>query len=316
MGNLADSKVAGSLSELPEGEHLLRSALLRFGWGIAFVLIVVMVTVPLMRIAIQPSGMKKVLPVPVGQDGDWRLIFSDEFNGDTIDLSRWALCYWWDDEGCTNEGNNELQWYLPEDVLLDGGHLRLRARQNTIHASNGRTYPYSSGMVTTGPAIYDEDASPGFAFLYGYVEARVHIPRGTGLWPAFWLLPADIFSGNKPEIDVFEFLGDTPDTVRMHFHFLDETGEAQHPGQNWVGPDFSEDWHTFAVDWQPDVVIWYVDGIERWRVSDASRLPTADMYLLLNLAVGGDWPGPPDESASFPSYFDIDYVRIWERQVE
>ena len=81
----------------------------------------------------------------------------------------------------------------------------------------------------------------------------------------------------------------------------------------WHGPDFSQDWHTFALDWQPDSLTWYVDGVEHWTYPNASHVSEKDMYLLINLAVGGDWPGDPDSSTPFPSAFEIDYVRIWQR---
>jgi hypothetical protein len=99
----------------------------------------------------------------------------------------------------------------------------------------------------------------------------------------------------------------------MHFHHLTEDGSRKSYGETWTGPDFSADWHTFAVDWRPDAVVWYVDGKERWRYTDPAHIPTKPMYLILNLAVGGAWPGSPDASTSFPSYFDIDYVRVWSR---
>jgi beta-glucanase (GH16 family) len=130
------------------------------------------------------------------------------------------------------------------------------------------------------------------------------------LWPAFWLLPASLDS--TPEIDVLEIIGDEPDVLRMHFHYIDEMGNDPAPGSNWHGPDFSADWHIYAVDWRTDQIIWFVDGVERWRFTDQRYIPDMEMYLLLNLAVGGDWPGPPTSETVFPNYFDIDYVRVWQ----
>ena len=109
-----------------------------------------------------------------------------------------------------------------------------------------------------------------------------------------------------------EIIGQEPDTLHMHVHFLDSDGNLVSEGSDWIGPDFSADWHTFAVDWQPDVIIWYVDGIERWRYT--GNIQARPMYLLANLAVGGDWPGAPDDSTPFPSYYEIDYIRVWKRK--
>ena len=149
-----------------------------------------------------------------------------------------------------------------------------------------------------------------FSFRYGYAEMRAKIPKGKGLWPAFWMLPFD--NTSKPEIDVVEFLGHLPRVAEMHYHYLDR-GKRQGPGQEWQGPDFSQDWHTFAVDWQPSRIIWYVDGKERWRFSRRRHVSSIPMYLLVNLAVGGDWPGSPSPSTPFPNVFEIDYIRVWER---
>jgi beta-glucanase (GH16 family) len=247
--------------------------------------------------------------MPVGQTGNWQLIFSDEFESQTLDRSRWTVCYWWDDNGCTNLGNNELEWYTPNNVLVQDGILKLRARQAAFKTKDGQIYPYTSGMVTTGPVSYDEPERLGFAFQTGYAEIKARVPQGNGLWPAFWLLPVDLTS--KPEIDVMEILGNDPNILEMHIHYLVDPENADSSGADWEGPDFSADWHTFAIDWRTDRVVWIVDGIERWRFEEQAYIPSVRMYLLLNLAVGGDWPGPPDSNTVFPSYFDIDYIRVW-----
>lgn len=247
-------------------------------------------------------------PAPVGQAGNWQLIFQDEFNANTLDQTHWTICYWWNDNGCTNNGNHESEWYTPDNVLLQDGFLRLRASKQSVEASDGKTYPYTSGIVTTGPAT--STGQPGFDFQTGYAEIRARLPHGTGLWPAFWLLPTN--TSVKREIDVMELLGDTPKTVRMHIHYFNTRGVEFGPGTSWTGPDFSADWHVFAIDWRSDRIIWLVDGVERWRYTNVRYVPATPMYLLLNLAVGGDWPGPPNSHTVFPSYFDIDYIRVWQ----
>jgi beta-glucanase (GH16 family) len=251
-------------------------------------------------------------PMPVGQKGDWQLLFNDEFEQETIDKSKWTTCYWWGNDGCTNAGNHELEWYRPENVLVDQGSLKLQARPQTIDASDENTYDYTSGMITSGRSSSETSLPPNFAFQYGYVEIRAKVPAGQGLWPAFWMLPATHQS--KPEIDVMEILGDEPQTLHMYFHYLDKDGSADQDGTSWTGPDFSKDWHTFAVDWQPEAITWYVDGVERKRYDEITHVPAEPMYLLANLAVGGDWPGPPDRSTLFPSNYEIDYIRVWRRE--
>lgn len=253
---------------------------------------------------------RRVPPLPIGSRGTWDLVFHDEFDGDSLDPNKWVTCYWWDNDGCSNEGNNELQWYQPENVIVRDGSLHLVAQRETVTGSNGREYNYTSGMVTTGRDISDVRQPVRFAFEYGFAEIRVRLPKGKGLWPAFWLLPTRHES--KPEIDVFEFLGDQPDRVFLYYHYRDENGEARVSRGNWIEEDFTEDWHTFGVEWNRNQISWFVDGTERRRYTTTEYISHESMYLLLNLAVGGDWPGSPDENTPFPSTYEIDYVRVWK----
>lgn len=250
-------------------------------------------------------------PIPVGQRGSWDLLFSDEFNGSALDTTKWTTCYWWADNGCTIGVNNEMEWYQPENVLVADGILRLRAQRQKVIASDGKTYAYTSGMISSGRMSYDLSSRAGFAFEYGYAEIKARLPHGKGLWPAFWMLPNN--NQSKPEIDVLEVLGDDTSTIYMTFHFLTADGSRGRSQTVWQGPDFSNDWHTFAIDWQPHALTWYVDGIERSRFTDLLYIPDEPMYLLINLAVGGDWPGKPESDTVFPAYFDVDYVRVWRR---
>lgn len=257
------------------------------------------------------SSTPTSLAQPVGQSEHWDLLFNDDFEGTSLDSNKWTTCYWWDDGGCTNKGNNELQWYQADELYLSDGSLKQRAQKRTLNAADGKIYEYTSGMITTGRSKWERNAPAKFLFQYGYAEIRAKIPAGKGLWTAFWMLPDDHES--LPEIDVMEVLGHEPATVQMHLHYLDSEGDNKSIGNQWTGTDLSADWHTFAVDWQPDAIIWYVDGIERWRVTDSAYIPQEPMYLLANFAVGGDWPGEPEASTPFPSYYEIDYIRVWKK---
>ncbi len=251
-------------------------------------------------------------PMPIGDgaaDTSWDLVFADEFNAEHL-ADTWSLCYWWAQEaGCTNESNNNLQWYLPDAVSVADGVLRLTARVESVLSSDDERYEYVSGIVTS-----DDEQESGFSFQYGYVEGRLHVPSGKGLWSAFWMLPASHES--RPEIDIAEILGDAPDTVEMHAHGVDSSGDRVSSGQDWSEPGFADDWHVYAIDWNPDRVVWYVDGIERWRLGDQDLVPAEPLYLVTNLAVGGDWPGAPDASTEFPAVLELDYVRVWQERVE
>jgi beta-glucanase (GH16 family) len=233
----------------------------------------------------------------------WNLVFDDEFDAALLNATVWHTCFWWSTLTCSIPSNNELELYNPADVYLAGGNLRMRAQRRDMVGWNGQTYHYTSGLAMTGGRKYEKP--PGFTFTYGFAEARVKLPKGKGFWPTFWLLPAAYNS--RPEVDILEARGSNTNRANFNVHFA-----GVDTGGSYTGADFSADYHTFAVDWQPTVLVFYVDGIERWRYT-GSGIPNEAEYLVLNLAVGGDYDGSPDASTPFPSYFDVDYARVWQR---
>src|SRR5579859_410620 len=212
-------------------------------------------------------------------------VFSDEFNGTQLDTTRWDTTY--------PSGDAERQAYLPAALKVSGGLLRLAA---TARPAQG--HPYTSGIITT------QDT---FAQQYGYFEIRTRVPHGQGLWPAFWLL----HTGPLPwtEIDVFEFLANDTTTLYMSNHWRDEANQEQHLTQPFTGPDYAVGFHTFGVNWTTDSLTWYVDGTPRLQTRD--HVPAEPLFILANLAVGGQWPGYPDASTHFPAYMYIDYIRVY-----
>lgn len=239
-------------------------------------------------------------PIPPGPPrAGMELIFADEFNGSSLDTTKWNTCYPWDNQGCTNAGNHELEWYIPADVLVENGLLRLRARENPVTGSDGKHYPYTSGMV----ASYQK-----FATTYGYFEMRAKMPKGKGMWPAFWLLPTSLEW--PPEIDILEVLGHDPATLYTTLHFKTKDIPHGSSGTNvYAGADLSAYFHLYAVDWEPDGIRWYFDGREVYQLE--ANNPAQPMYMIANLAVGGDWPGSPDKDTVLPNYFEIDYIRVY-----
>ena len=239
-----------------------------------------------------PIGRPPAAPAPTPALGPARpaptLLFGDDFDGLALDAQRWAACSTAATSPCAN---NHLARYDEGNASVADGVLTLEARRDGAAAPS-----YTSGGI-----------SSVFAFTYGYMEARVKIPAGRGLWPAFWTLPAD--GSWPPEIDVMEILGHRPNVTQMHYHW---GASDRAPGKAWKGPDFSAGWHTFGVDWQPRSLVWYVDGVERWRFTSAA-VTAEPHFLLLNLAVGGAWPGAPDAATPFPSEYLVDYVRVWDR---
>ena len=216
--------------------------------------------------------------------------FGDEFSGPSLDVNHgdgWVSNY-----TTPRTINNELEAYTPDALVLDttNGILRLRADKRSYGGMS-----YTSGSITTFAKFHQ---------TYGYFIMRAKLPAGKGLWPGFWLLQSN--GQWPPELDVMENLASDPHTVFMTNHWSE--GQSQ---TEFTGPDFSAGYHTFALEWRPDVLIWYIDNIERRRYAGPG-IPQSPMYMLVNLAVGGRWPGAPDQNTLFPQSLDIDYVRAYQ----
>ncbi len=224
-------------------------------------------------------------------NGD-RLIFSDDFQGSTLD-SKWITCYpWAKPGGCTNPATGELEWYDPEGVSVAGGALRLTARRQAV-TEDGHQYPFTSGMVATAGT---------FQFTYGYVQFRAHLPSGAGLWPALWLLPSS--ESWPPEIDVLEVQGADPSMAVLTYHPIHGRQEQRQVDTT----NLSHQWHVFAIAWTPDSIVWYVDGRAAFEVT--GDVPSQPMYLVMDLAVSGTQP--PSASTRFPASLDVSDVRVWQ----
>jgi beta-glucanase (GH16 family) len=245
------------------------------------------------------------IAAPPNDNSNWNLIFSDEFHSASLDTAKWGTCQYWtlNDNGCVG-GLGEIGWFRPENAYTESGVLRLRAEKKTYINPEGRVFNYTAGAATTRDK---------YAFTYGFLEAKIKVPKGQGLWSQFWAHPATR-NGNvvwPPEIDAVEIVSNDTHVAHMTLHYL-KNGIHLSKGFSYPGSvDFSTGWHTFAFDWQPDKIIWYIDGVERFRTTD--NTPNVPMNIIASLAVGGDWPGNPDETTSFPSYMDVDYIRVWQR---
>ena len=225
---------------------------------------------------------------------EWQLTFTEEFSNPVLDPTKWNRKDPW---GMVR--NQELQAYVPDAFEIADGVLKIRGDRR-VAFYDGAEREFTSGMLTT----YQK-----FSQRFGRFEIRCKVPAGRGLWPAFWLLPEPL--GWPPEIDVLEVLGHEPDEVHMTHHWLKSAEETDSHGKEWSGPDFSEDFHIFAVEWSPESISWEIDGVERFR--SKKHIPDAPMYLLINLAIGGTWPGAPDAATPFPCYFEVDFVRAYRR---
>ncbi|MBX2884331.1 MAG: family 16 glycosylhydrolase [Granulosicoccus sp.] len=241
---------------------------------------------------------------------DYYLAFSDEFNGNGLDLSKWNTAYLWGPDVTTN---NESQYYVDiarnpdfgyQPFHSDGNHLSIKADHTPDwlkNSANGK--PYLSGVMTS----YDS-----FQFTYGYAEARLRAPSGNGFFAAFWLLNAR-YIDLEPEIDITELLGENPYVVHHTYHHRDaDYNLVSTPTFDTYVDDFSRDFHTYAVRWSPGEIVWYVDGVETQRYTEGA-IAAQPMYVLFNLAIDGDWPQSPDGNTVFPSALEIDYVRVYRK---
>jgi beta-glucanase (GH16 family) len=206
-------------------------------------------------------------------------------------------------EDRTLPNNGELEFYVDRGFWASGeGPIPFRVHDGYLDIvaqpappsllPQLRGHAYISGVISS---------QPSFSQLYGYFEMRAKIPGGKGIWPAFWLLPADETS--PPEIDVLESVGD-PTHIYMTTH---STAQPAVGVEAHVTPDA---FHTYAVSWDKDQVIFYIDG----KRIGAQKTPTdfhKPMYVLANVAVGGNWPGNPDDSTHFPAIMTVDFIRAY-----
>lgn len=250
---------------------------------------------------------------PAAKTG-WNLVWQDEFNGQSVDSTKWNVLL------REQSKHAELQYYVPDEVYIENGCLRMRSRVRDYGTKH-----YTSGRL---------DTKDKFAPVYGRFEIRAKLPGGQGLWPAHWLYPQNrdwrmerlmedavekgleyLIPEERPwytEIDIMEFLGHERNVVYGTMHYCSYDGKRRNTSATWRGNcDYTTDFHVYALEWEPDSIRWYLD--DQLIHSNVVGIPQTPHYLILNTAVGGSWPGNPDSTTIFPQYHDIDYVRVYQR---
>ena len=233
-------------------------------------------------------------------------MWHDEFDGAALDLTKWV----WETGG-GGWGNNELEFYTarPENARVENGNLVIEAHQE---AFGGRQYT-SARLKTEGLA--------GGAWKYGRIEARIRIPRGQGMWPAFWMLGDKCEQVGWPtcgEIDIMENIGREPARVHGTVHGPGYSGaQGVTAAYDLRAGAFADDYHVYAVEWQAGGIVWYVDSTVYATVTP-NNVPGTwvfdhPFFILLNVAVGGSWPGSPDSTTVFPQTMLADYVRVYQQ---
>lgn len=241
----------------------------------------------------------------------WELVWSDEFDGVTLNANKWSLQF---GDGCPSLcgwGNNELEWYSGTNHAVSNGMLTITAKEESVSGKN-----YTSTRMRS---INKGD------WTYGRIEVRAKMPVGQGLWPAIWMLPTNpsIYGvwAASGEIDIMEYLGHKPNEVLGTIHFGGPWPQNQFTSKTFTLPSgsFNDDFHVFSIEWEKETIRWYVDDelystLSNWSTT-AGTFPApfdVDFHLLINLAVGGNLPGNPDATTSFPQELVVDYVRVYE----
>jgi beta-glucanase (GH16 family) len=275
-----------------------------------------------------------------GANEPWKLVWSDEFEGTQIDPSKWAFDLgngfynYESNQWISGWGNAELQYYTrdPENVCVRAGSLHIRAIKESLHGCG-----YSSARLKTR----SREGAALFAQKFGRFEFRAKLPTGQGIWPALWMLPLDDRYGAwaaSGEIDVMETRGQEPDKILGTLHYGGQWPSNVHSGNyfHFSNNDSISNFHVYAVEWDPGEIRWYVDeqcyatqtfwwssslvgkgkGLPASNPKDLQPWPAPfdqPFYLVMNLAVGGRFPGNPDLRTAFPAEMIVDYVRVFQR---
>jgi len=246
----------------------------------------------------------------------WNLVWSDEF--DSADASLPDAKKWKFDVGGGGWGNRELEYYTDRAVnaSLNNGKLVITAQREEYAGADHVARSYTSARLKTQGL---------FAQTYGKFAARIRIPRGQGIWPAFWLLGEDVDSRGWPEcgeIDVMENIGREPSTNHGSLHGPGYSGDQDFTAIFHFpdGTKLADDFHEFAIEWEPGEVLFYTDR-QKYATFHPSQLPPGKkwvfdhpFFILLNVAVGVDWPGPPDGGSEFPQRMLVDWVRVYKKR--
>jgi beta-glucanase (GH16 family) len=231
-------------------------------------------------------------------------LWNDEFDGSSINLSNWSF-----DLGAGGWGNGEAEFYTsrPENVRVENSTLVIEARQEKYEGSY-----YTSARLKTQNLQ---------SFQYGRIETRLRVPAGAGLWPAFWMLGAGYNGSNWPdcgEIDIMEYIGKEPNLNMGTLHGPGYSGALGLTKWNRQKYNIADDYHTYAIEWQADQISWFYDGMKyftvtRADVGDRTWVGNQPFFIILNLAVGGQLPGPIGLDTVFPAQLLVDYVRVFEK---
>lgn len=257
-----------------------------------------------------PEAISTPIPTALSSPAEvreeWIMAWHDEFDGSELDLKNWTF-----DLGSHGWGNQEEQAYTdrPENVRVEDGMLIIEAREEE-KLIDGRKY--SSARIKT-QGLQD--------WQYGHIEARMKLPYGQGIWPAFWILGEDFSTRGWPacgEVDIMEFIGKEPNEIHATLHGPGYSGNDSIGSSLIVSAEsLKNDFHVYAIEWDENEIRWYFDRQQYFKLT-AADVPGEwvfdhPFFIVLNLAVGGNWPGYPNETTVFPQSLYVDYVHVYQK---
>ena len=239
----------------------------------------------------------------------YTLAWADEFNGSSLNATDWSFENGDGCPGICGWGNNELEYYTdrPDNLFFQDGKLIIEAKKETF---GGKNYT-SSKILTRGKKL----------FKFGRFDIRAKLPKGKGIWPAFWFLPQDNLYGGWPtsgELDFMEMIGHEPNRTYGTLHYGPGPGSIQLGGNTTLPSGiFNDEFHVFSLEWKQDQIKWFVDGVEysshnKTEFGSYTYPFNENFFMIFNLAVGGNWPGNPDASTYLPQWLIVDYVRLYQ----
>jgi hypothetical protein len=266
-----------------------------------------------------------IAPPPFAAPGgkQWRVSFSEEFNNGTYDKSKLTPCFDWNYGACTASFNQGREHYLPEQVVVSNGTAKLIAGPmsppRSSNGCQGGSCTYKAGLLSTARARADR-GDYLYKFTYGYVESRFKFPATRGFFTAFWMLPADPSYNYRSEIDILEMLGDDPTTMFMTYHY-NNRGSSYNVNRGKFNngacavKNYSTNFVRMGLDWQPNRIAWYIDGVKCAEFTNASQIENGPMQLILHMMVDNNWQRSWNVGLADPTLvrqLEVDYIRVYQ----
>jgi beta-glucanase (GH16 family) len=262
-------------------------------------------------------------PIAPPDGKTWARVFDVEFDGASLDTTKLTPCFDWNYGGCTSSFNDGKEHYMPSQVQLSNGVAKLVAEPLDPPQTDRRCLDgvctYKSGLVST--ARPDQSSPYLYSFTYGYVESRMKLPTTTGMGVGFWMLPANPDYQYGSEIDILEYLGGKPKVIYQTYHYNNRASSfkvnnvSEETNGSCPVVDYSADFHTYGVDWQPDQLAFFIDGIECGRFTDASQIEREPMQIILSLGVDNQWQRTVNlvlPSQTVTDHVEVDYLKVWQ----